>query len=625
MLDALRDHYQSRQDLMMNFDKDHSFKVMQQVVEHEKRINNVLEVAKGMAALYSSRPIPQSVHQVWDSIKRYSDSLVWSKYPINITVTDDLNISRTQLMKFHKRTKNQTHHTSEHPRCKMLYAQYHQACRNCALALKIPLLYSTSGESHEFKSGDLSIIFYLFKKILTTSDDSHVCQVAEVIIDETLALLKCIESRMYHNIQCISPLFEESHTQLHKVGDDAHFRFSVFACFEVLSLLETVDTIAVRNCKGTPLLVKLRELCKLYQSVFRNCETSVRHQLKMPKEDSEFANYIDMIKSSVLYAELMKDKVQSTTGLQTIVRLIEDTIQDIRLLHFNTIDVGEFVYKFNERTAYVKTYGLDHTLFDKPISWKFKYKYLYDPHMNMEQPYKDNLLAYLLQLERSLYKRVEQLRHKNRYIDMNQLHRDQARQHENFQNTDKYDIPYFGELEQSFKYMQTPSYTQSADQMKTQILEKFNLPKLLRLLEEAKTEVQQSELHLTNKYMFNRRSIDAVNQLLKFIPNGVERPEDTKTYISYDDPDNPQTVQYSQKFNFILWNFLADRFSPLGVKANFEYDFEDHVQQVTKLLDRKSIRACDRVLPVKREDHKDPGDDDDKFGRSREKRLYHLR
>jgi len=563
----LKTHHETRKQFMRRLGSRTNIpSTIEAVAQEEKTINNLFQEFDKLNNLTNSISPTERTKNLLREVDNVKKEFHWAKYPIFISNLPGIRLSRGQLMRFWKETK--TGKMSIDPVCKSLYATYHQSCKNCAIALKLPIIKDDENlDSHIFRIGDLSILFYIFKKVLVRADDKKVCEVAQVLCKETRSLLDCIKDRMLHHNYCMEdkPASIEK-AQIHKFGDYGHFLFSLYTCFEALSFLETIDAVIERSCYDTKLKEDLNKLCEEYKSVFFNCETFVRQQLNLSRvqENVKIGSYKELVSNSVIFNQLIHNASQPVELLEKHVELLKSLGEDLKLLRLDKIHISQYVTNNFLRGKQLDALGIiDSSFFPFPYSYKYAGYWingrLYDVP-NYEKTEEFSKLLKIFKLGKSLQPQAQYTyyqREEEKFVV------------EAFQDHINYINKTYNLNEIFDPNVVMTQLSDKNDLLRQNILEHLVDNKYDRhIYEIEKTLTTAKETH-QNKYVFNR--ILDTNQREKLFDSLIKKGD----YVS------------------LILDFLSDRFSPIGVQIDFKYDPEEHMRMIEDMLGRTDgIRPC---------------------------------
>ena len=579
-----------RSKSLQNAMKGLKVRLVVDIVEQEKQADEIINQADHIIKVLQKINKISSNLVLVDNYKNIKRSFAWQLFPPHLTTLDDIHIQRTTFLKHYKNVMGVK--KSIHPYCISLYSQYDKTCRECAIALRLPLHKDKNNiPSHEFRSGDLSILFYHFKKILIQAKQqglqpSIICEIADAIVLSVHDLVKCMSLRMHYNNVCVSK--EENQDQhILTYGDANHFQIVKMMCFEVLSLLEVIkhnlDYFDCSDLSGDSSSIGLsyikehyHNLINLYKETFATCETIARQQLGYSRKKTKASvSSIDFeddhnkwIKESVMYQSLIKEQVDSLyecLNKETLYHKLLDLISNFKqgnihldfflktfyglienadeFMAIKKLSVNAYFYKYAHISKLFGT-GASKEIEDK-INTAYK-KYTEDGSFNKQQLEKleidilvENISEWLTKIYKKKQVNVEKVR------DIIQT---------NIQETEK-------EVLEDL----IPLYEE--------IIEP--------ILKECKERIASTDQNNRLVYDFNRATEDKLLNSLKLL----------------NDPN--------KNYHEFLMDFLADKFSPFGLKINRTYDYHEHLQEINKMLSSELRVGVDTNKPQQKKDDSD--------------------
>jgi hypothetical protein len=551
----------ARKASLESLQKKYDITQISAISKQEQEADVSLSKVKSIIDDFNRLQKPKEKAACKEQIQKYEEirnSFYWTMFPVQIASLDGINYSRDELMTYFKEVGHtrETYKKSLHPFCLSLYSSYDKACNACTKSLGIPLL---NPQGHDFRIGDLSILFYYLKKKLLHLERSHACEVIESIIDDMKNLLMCLAKRMVYNDKCVAPTSKVEHKEEMQYGDKNHFQWIQFLCLEVLSFFETVDAVIEKNdCSS--FLTNYTELCKLYSETFSTCETTVRQQLGMKQDKHRFAyaSYKDYIKGSIIYAQLMK------TAAKTYYRQ-KDSIKKIQ----EVLDLFA-AFKSGKKTLHLlllslKAYYDIHPTIEETSAGEYEKYYSCIVVNKMTHMIKitDNDFWHI---EEALNKKYQELTKKNESTDVYQF------------------------IEQ--QYVVDALLHKAKEQIKEDSIE----------IQKALQEDFQSKLNKRSKQVidFSMSVEAALNSLLQELVVSVEAQEkELKTKWDFDENVNKMIarVKTEEDYNRALLDFLANKFTPLSPEyREFSYDYREHMEMLDNILEAKEIRVCKHIV-----------------------------
>ena len=337
-LNQLLELYNERSQLHKIMLKQQDHKSMMEAAEIESKIDRIVNKCH----YFKSKLSPTDKIQYKSNIEQFNDianKLLWNKFPI---MTTSLDFTRDELMKYFKIGKDQTFKKSLHPYCLSLYRQYDKTCHDCAVSLHLPLI---NPESHEFRPGDLSILFHYFRKIITNKQisDNDICNYIDDMLKICEELVECLAYRFIQYSQCMQPIYTSEHHQELQLGDKEHFDFEQFICFELVFFFETIAKCIERHCDKEDVQEKYEKILYLYSETFQTCETTIRQELNLTYKNNEYISYEGMIKKSLIYQEILQNRLQPTYVLDAQIESLKYIIKMYQKLNESKITVHFFL------------------------------------------------------------------------------------------------------------------------------------------------------------------------------------------------------------------------------------------------------------------------------------------
>jgi hypothetical protein len=563
-LSKLEEIYASRQTSLLALKEKNDLSQITEISKQEKAADASLAMIKSLIDDFNKNQKPREKAACKKQIERYSEirnSFYWTMFPIQIASLDGIKFSRDELMTHYKEisSNNESFKKSLHPFCLSLYSAYDKACRQCAKDLGIPIL---KPDSHEFRIGDLSILFYYMKKKMLLLNSTNACEVVDSIITSVHSLLTCLAKRVVYNDKCVAPSSKTEHKEEMQYGDKNHFQWIQFLCFELLSFFEAIDAVLVKHdCLPSK---EYNEVCELYSETFQTCETTVRQHLGMKYKDQfSFSSYKDWIKGSVLYAQLTQEASKTYTRKKEMLLQYMSFIHNIQALKDGKVTLHVFLLTMSQFDALGEQVRHLGNLTQEKYRSAVKVRdYSFMVFLTEEQIWKHEYLI------------------KSKYEEFKKK---------------QLDVKAYADFERLYV----------VDALLQEV--KKQIPK--QIVSEISIEIQKALLDDFNNYVKERTvTVLSVCETIELFLQSLiaklnievnEEASQLKEEWDFDEQVSKTIakVKSEKDFNNIMLDFLANKFSPLNAtERKFTYNYMEHMNMLNDMLKAKEMRVCKHII-----------------------------
>ena len=592
---------------------------LDRIIKLEVEVLSLIKAFKDLSIKYNFQRDDPVLATTLVNVKKFRHKY-WDSYSLP-QLNPAWEIDPQILTKHTMSTKDDTFVTSIHPRCKNLYSQYDKTCGDCARSL---FLSMTKQDSHEFTTGDLSIMFYYYKKLLTQIKlQKTKCTIAERMVESITCLLDCLRGRIYHHQNCTQPKQElQNHSSKLAIGDPGHSKFILFTCLDVLTFMHFVKTQVIDKGCSASMTDKFKKICTEYSSVLTNCVTMVRQQLQAYHDDKKgeyipLKEYIPKIQESLIYNEIVGRDLKYKQYKQYKVEF--DKVNKLRyqfqLLTTKAISPHMFIWQYNTWLYDSLNQLHDLNLLDmqqaQPLSTSYKYTTIPVQQGNIDftadhqaQIETDTISQYT-----DLYKQYVgsglSLHCINAEVDT--LTANIALQ---LQLTDPQYLNWL-------KAYVAELLKQRSDDQRKYIMSTVQdlIYYLYRQLDKHTSDLAS---YLKKKYNYNYDDHD--KELVKQVNHLAKLNQASKqTYKALGN-----STYFAIEYNNTLLAHISRKFEQLLGSGEDVYDYNDHTNQIHQMLKQKEVRPCGEVSNSAHH-HIPKGDKDKKDKKSRYNDDYRVR